>query len=164
MTSAKKVLLFVVEGPSEELAFGVLFDRLFADQRVMFDVVRGDITTRAPRARVQRGGEPNARNRLQNQIVEHIERQPYGWKDLLRIVHIVDTDGAFVDDSCVKEEPDAQGIRYAVDHMTTRRHVALHRRGVPLARAALQSASGFAELKSGRFCARMLHMRCPKSL
>lgn len=120
MKETKKVLLFVVEGPSEELAFGVLFSRLFADQRVMFDVVHGDITTRhSYRGGTRRGGEPNARNRLQDQIVQHIARQPYEWKDLLRIVHIVDTDGALVDDSCVKEQSGIQGVRYAAAHMTT---------------------------------------------
>lgn len=122
MANAKKVLLFVVEGQSEEVAFGILFKRLFGEHAVMFDVVRGDITTAWSETRgvSRRGGEPNARNRLRDHLVQHIMRQPYEWKDLLRIVQITDTDGAFVDDCFVREVSDARGVRYSSDHMEAR--------------------------------------------
>lgn len=118
VAKAKKVLLFVVEGPTEEIAFGILFKRLFSEHAVMFDVVRGDITTAwLTGDSAKRGGEPNARNRLRDHLVQHVSRQPYEWRDLLRIVQIADTDGAFVEDDSVWEVPDAQGVRYLLDHM-----------------------------------------------
>lgn len=94
---AKKVMLFVVEGPSEETALALVFERLFAGSAVRFDVVHGDATTMT--------GIKNARDTIRDQVVGHVARQErqqnYGWCDLARIVHIVDTDGAFIGDEKV---------------------------------------------------------------
>ena len=103
MTAAtKKVMLFVVEGPSDETAFALLFDRVFSEHLVKFDVTHCDMTTARSFAQAGRHeSEPNAYERLRGQIIEHIKRSPYEWSDLQQIVQIVDTDGAFVPDDCV---------------------------------------------------------------
>ena len=56
MTAAtKKVMLFVVEGPSDETAFALLFDRVFSEHLVKFDVTHCDMTT----ARLLKPGDTN---------------------------------------------------------------------------------------------------------
>lgn len=46
MAKVKKVILFIVEGSTDETAFGLLFERVFKEHAVKFDIVGGDITTR----------------------------------------------------------------------------------------------------------------------
>lgn len=103
----KKVKLFVVEGPSDETALGLILDRLYSNDRVMFDVVHGDISTDL------RGKKP--RDVARDQVVEHVSRQAYEWRDLGEIVHIVDTDGAFVDDVAVLQTEDGGALEYRED-------------------------------------------------
>ena len=40
----KKVIAFIVEGPSEEAALGTVMSEYFSGSRVKFTVVHGDIT------------------------------------------------------------------------------------------------------------------------
>ena len=46
MADEKKVVLFIVEGPSEETALEPLFKQLFDRKRVQFHVAHCDITKR----------------------------------------------------------------------------------------------------------------------
>ena len=41
----KKVILVVVEGKSDQAAFGTIFEEYFKDSKIQFQIVRGDITT-----------------------------------------------------------------------------------------------------------------------
>lgn len=91
----KKVILFVVEGDTEETALAGAMESVFSNDRIFFDIVRGDLTT-------QRDGGKNPRERVRDRVLAHIEKNNgYGWNDLERIVQICDTDGAFVPDSSV---------------------------------------------------------------
>ena len=38
----KKILLFIVEGKTDEIALGLILSKLFNDDNVKFKVVRGD--------------------------------------------------------------------------------------------------------------------------
>lgn len=107
----KRVKLFVVEGLSEETAFAVLFKRLFSSDAVMFDVVHGDVTTCL-------GGKP-ARDAVREQVVRHVDRQVYNWGDIAEIVHLVDTDGAFVPEDLVVEGSEGGGLAYFEDRIET---------------------------------------------
>ena len=41
----KKVVLFIVEGPSDEAAIGPIMKKYFSNETVEFKVVHGDITS-----------------------------------------------------------------------------------------------------------------------
>lgn len=114
---AKKVILFVVEGPSDETAFALPFTRVFDRHLVTFDVTHCDITTKYANKRADRyGSELNVKERVRDQIIEHIKGKPYEWDDMQRIVHIVDTDGAFISDEKVVPSLDAR-LLYFEDHV-----------------------------------------------
>ncbi len=100
-------MLVVVEGPTDETAFGYLLEKLFASKRVAFDIVGGDTTT----AVLPSGG--SAQNEVRKAVIAHIDRSLYTWRDLDRIVQIVDLDGAFVDDEAVVACED--GLTYELD-------------------------------------------------
>lgn len=92
---SKKVVFVIVEGPTDEDALGVLFEKFFDKNTVRVKVIHGDITTEKL---------VNSSNIL-NHITEIIKKSLKEYKlqktDLLRVIHLVDTDGAFVPESAV---------------------------------------------------------------
>lgn len=101
MGNSRKVVLFIVEGPSDETALGLLLTRLFAPLQVNFDVMHGDVTTeRCFNASLSK---KNVRDILRQRIVDHVCRQPYRWDDLERIVMLTDTDGAYTDNTAMRQ-------------------------------------------------------------
>lgn len=92
---AKKVVLFIVEGPTEETAFGDIFQKLFDKDKVHFHVVHGDIT-------IQNNISPiNAVKTLNEYINAELKVYPFKRSDIIQIIHVVDTDGAFIPAECV---------------------------------------------------------------
>ena len=89
----KKVILFIVEGTSEELALGTLIESYYQDNhRVIMKVVRGDITTRDF---VQHN---NIVAKVGELVKEEIARSRIKKTDIVKVVHLIDTDGAFIKD------------------------------------------------------------------
>ena len=86
----KKVILFLVEGPTDEDALSPVLKKIFQNSQVRFHVVHGDITSDLL---------VDAANVLVT-VNEHvkIEMDRYGFKrsDILRVIHLIDTDGAFI--------------------------------------------------------------------
>lgn len=105
----KKVVVVIVEGPSDENAIGGILKEYFSSEEVQFAVVHGDITS----------NDSTSVDNVVSKIYSLIEgiRIKYGylWEDFMRIIHIADTDGAFTK-GCI-QEADVEGIQYYEDHM-----------------------------------------------
>lgn len=99
MAKAKKVILFIVEGSTDGTAFGLLFERVFKEHAGKFDIVGGDITTQVSTP------PASARQRVRDRVLSRLRLKGYRWSDLERVVHIVDTDGAYVPDAAVVTGP-----------------------------------------------------------
>ena len=91
----KKIVLFIVEGESEEQALGPILTKIIASNRVKFKVVKGDITADYY-ARTVSEVIPKIK-----QLVNEFLGSVYRTEDIEEIVHIVDTDGAFIQDSAL---------------------------------------------------------------
>lgn len=93
--ATKKVILFIVEGPTDEDAFSGVMKKLYANQQVVFHVVHGDITT---------DRSVDVRNAVLT-VDGHVrdEMRKYGLRrtDILKIIHLADTDGAYVPDEAI---------------------------------------------------------------
>ena len=100
----KKVVAVIVEGQSDENALGEILKDYFSSEEVQFVVTHGDITSDINTT------PANVLKKI-NELVDRI-RETYGyeWKDFLRIIHISDTDGAYVKD-CI-ETGDNETIQY----------------------------------------------------
>lgn len=108
----KKVIVFIVEGVSEEAAIGPVMKEYFSGIHVQFAVVHGDITTRDYVS-------TDHIVRKINELVGLIKRRyRYTDSDIIRVIHIADTDGVFVEDGCVRPA-DVDAIVYHEDHMDT---------------------------------------------
>lgn len=112
----KKVVLVVVEGPSEEAALGSIFKEYFSNDFVRFHVVHGDITTQ----------DYISSDKIVEKICDqiHILQLRYGYDqtDYLKIIHLTDTDGVFISDRLVIENAELKPlkkVRYYEDHIET---------------------------------------------
>ncbi len=86
----RKVVLVIVEGPSDDVALGVMLNQVFDKDAVHIHIMHGDITTK-------RGVYPNnILAKIGNIIREYAKSQHYKSRDFKQIIHITDTDGAFI--------------------------------------------------------------------
>lgn len=107
MAKAKKVVLFIVEGFTDKTALGAILTNLLENESVRFAITEGDITTRADVS------ESNVVSCLNGFIKRELERNAFRYSDLKEIVHLIDTDGAFIPDSAVRENREAKHVEYS---------------------------------------------------
>ena len=105
----KSAVIVVVEGYSDMASIGTILKEYFSSTETQFVITRGDITSRD-------GVTPaNVITKLKTEIDMVRTKYGYQWKDLIRIIHIADTDGTFTKDCVVKA--DVKSIQYYEDHM-----------------------------------------------
>jgi len=93
----RKLLLFLVEGITEEISFGMIFSEIFNDQEIEFQIVHGDITTDDDVT------SANIIKKISSKIDKFLAREHYNKSDILKIIHLVDTDGAYIPDENIKK-------------------------------------------------------------
>ena len=99
----RKVVLVIVEGPSDETALEQSFSGLFDPDDVRIKVMHRDITS-------DRGSTPsNIVSAVGNLVKDWASK--YGLKrlDILRVIHITDTDGTYIPDVNVIEDANHNG-------------------------------------------------------
>ena len=105
----KKVVVVIVEGPSDEAALGPMIKQKFDMDQVRFLVVNGDITAGSAQ-------DPDTCIEKIKERLEIIkERYAYEDDDFLRIIHVTDADGVYALGSVV--EKNVSSIRYYTDHV-----------------------------------------------
>jgi hypothetical protein len=95
LNNRKKVILLIVEGSTDETTLALCLTRLAKNKRIHFYVVHGDITSDKS-SNVQ-----NILTKLYQMVDESIRRYKFLKSDIEQIVHLIDTDGAFINPSCV---------------------------------------------------------------
>lgn len=94
---SKKVVLFIVEGPSDQPALSVILSKVFDQDEVYVYVVHGDVTA-------ENGATPqNIVRKVNAFIKDHMSTYRLRKADMLQVVHLMDTDGAYVSDNAVTE-------------------------------------------------------------
>lgn len=95
MQPKKKILLFIVEGITDEESLSLILSRLIQDKNVRFFITDGDITTN----KLTNEDEPI--KAVWKKVKDFLDRNKFKKEDLEKIVHIVDTDGCFVPENAV---------------------------------------------------------------
>lgn len=112
LSKAKRVIIFIVEGPSDEGAIGSVIKEYFQSTEVQFHVVHGDILT---------SGFVNHES-IVNKIKDCIDtvksKYRYLDQDLLKVIQLADMDGSFIAEDKVIQGK-TEGTRYFVDHIET---------------------------------------------
>lgn len=89
---AKKLILVIVEGPSDKAALDILFTRFVNPKDAETIVTHGDITSDKDTI------ESNVVARVCQYIKDFKKERKLKKDDILRVIHIVDTDGTFISD------------------------------------------------------------------
>ena len=82
----KKVMLFIVEGPTDEASLSTVLNRIFSSSTVKFQVVHGDILTR----------DFTSSDKIVAAVwaqVKEFMGSIYRKSDICRIVYLTDMDG-----------------------------------------------------------------------
>ena len=92
-----KVLLFIVEGPSDEESLAPALEKIITGSKVKFKVMRADITCDFDST------VDNIERRIKVLGVKRFltENSQFSSNDICGVVHIVDLDGAFAPDDIV---------------------------------------------------------------
>lgn len=120
MGAKRGCVLFIVEGPTDELALGGILTAVTAQRfgdNVKFDVMRTDPLTRYRFTSIPNGAPVScvAREKVRDEVLAYLERQRYAWRDLSRIVYLTDTDGVFIPDELVVSNEDSDSLVYGED-------------------------------------------------
>ena len=92
MSVSKKIILLIVEGPTEADSLNPILKKIFSENNIKFHIVHGDIT-------IKNGIKScNAVTYINKCIQQEMEKYRFKKKDIIRIIHIIDTDGAFIPD------------------------------------------------------------------
>ena len=109
----KKIVLVIVEGPSDEVALGMALSQVYDKDFIYVHIMHGDITAR-------RGvSSKNIVAKLGNEVTAYAKSQHYKASDFKQIIHIVDTDGAYIPDDNIMEKENYLDIRYENDGIYT---------------------------------------------
>lgn len=139
----KKVILIIVEGISDKNALKRLFEDVYGDEyTIQFKVIGCDITVQWPKHEDNDPTPPNFSNErnigLKLALVVREALEEYGHakqgglspKDIHKIIHIIDTDGAFVDNCHIVEDrslPEHIFIYSTTDIKAQKRHAPITR-------------------------------------
>lgn len=117
-------MFVIVEGPTDNDALGLVFEHFFKDKEVYVHIVHGDITTRT--------GINNAN--ILKAVVEEIKGYASNMhltsKDFQEIIHIVDMDGAFVDNTKVVEDITKEEVYYSETEIRTKDKLGIENRNM----------------------------------
>lgn len=102
----KKVVFIIVEGPSDAAALETLLTRIFSSSTVFVKVMRCDITT-------ELGVTPsNIKTKICDVIKEYAGQFGLKSSHFCQVIHLIDTDGAYVPDDCIGEDSNlSKGIK-----------------------------------------------------
>lgn len=109
----KKIVFVIVEGPSDDEALGVMLEKLFSSSTVFVHITHGDITSKP-------GADPSRILITVGDIVKKYANSNYLRNSHFQeIIHITDTDGAYIPNANVVKDPLAQKTKYTLTEIHT---------------------------------------------
>ncbi|MCO7126969.1 hypothetical protein NIE88_14450 [Sporolactobacillus shoreicorticis] len=91
----KKVIVFIVEGVSDERTIAAIRNYVPSKYSVYVHITRGDMFTRP-------GMRKNVKTRVMDQIRKIMNETKYRKQEILAVIQLTDTDGAFVNDKAIE--------------------------------------------------------------
>lgn len=110
---SKKVVLFIVEGITDEISIGYIVTKLNTNDKIYFQVVNNDITAN------ENSNSYNILNKIYEQVKRSKIEQHFKISDIIKVIHLVDTDGAFVSEDCIRYK-DIDKVEYEINAINTR--------------------------------------------
>jgi len=108
----KKFILFIVEGLTEEVALYKALDNYLSIYQIKFEIVGGDILADYDTV------PTNVLNKIGNLITQVKRSNFLQDSDILKVVHLVDTDGVYIDDGGISEDVEIEQYTYSSTDIT----------------------------------------------
>lgn len=102
----KKVVIVIVEGLSDEMALEGSLRNLYKDKQVRFKVVRSDITSD------RNSSSNNIKVKVAELIKSEMSKFSLDREDILKVIHIVDMDGAYINENVINESSEVEEFKY----------------------------------------------------
>lgn len=109
----RKVVFVIVEGASDETALGIALNQVFDKETVHIHIIHGDITTKAG------VNSQNIVAKVGNEVRSYATSNHYKAADFKQIIHIVDTDAAYLAEDKVLEDSTCVELFYQDDGIHT---------------------------------------------
>lgn len=94
----KMIILLLVEGPTDEDTLALIYSKLVKEHDLEFAVLHTDITADEDMT------AKYIEEKIQAEVEKYLVKNPFiQWGDILKLVQIIDTDGAFVSSARVKQ-------------------------------------------------------------
>lgn len=110
---SKKIVFVIVEGPSDATALRIVLEKVFSNNKVFVKIVHGDVTSE------YQSSPTNIVKKVNELIKDVISRDHLKRADILRIIHLMDTDGTYIPDEAVVEIPTVKDIIYNITNVMT---------------------------------------------
>jgi len=110
---SKKVILFIVEGPTDETSLSRILKKISEDKKIHFHLVNTDITSEFS------SNTMNIIKKINDEIKKSISKKYFKKSDIIQIIHIVDLDGTYIDPNNVVYH-DNDKIEYCSDCIKTK--------------------------------------------
>ena len=107
----KKIVLVIVEGPSDDSALGVILNRLFDKNKVHIEIMYGDITTDMSI------GPADIVKALGEVVKRYADTMHFKQLHFQQVIHLIDMDGAYIPDDRVLENSDAEKPVYSLTNI-----------------------------------------------
>lgn len=111
----RKIVYVIVEGPADDAALYLLFNKLYDKNLVHIEITHGDITTK------DWAGTENIVGRIGNLVKHYAAANHFKAQDFQEVIHIVDTDGAYIPESAVVEDAFCKDPVYSLTEIRTAR-------------------------------------------
>lgn len=115
---SKKVILFIVEGPTDETSLSRILKKISEEKKVYFHLVNTDITSDFS------SNTTNIIKKVNAEILKAINKKYFKRSDIIQIIHIVDLDGTYIDSQNVVYHDDEK-IKYCSECIKTKNVQAL---------------------------------------
>lgn len=109
----KKIIFIIVEGPSDETALALFFTHFYANEYMHIEVLRYDITTKSG------VNSSNILSAVGKVIKNYAQANHFKNSDFQEIIHITDTDGAFIENTNIIEDEKLETLQYSITEIRT---------------------------------------------
>lgn len=108
MPKTKKIILFIVEGITDEAALAGIFTKLINDDETRFYFTEGDITSD------HTTNPSNLKRKLGENVKSFLERYHLKKTNIKSVIHLLDTDGAFINKQFIEEDVTCKDFYYTL--------------------------------------------------
>ena len=109
MLKTKKIILFIVEGITDEAALAGILTKIINNNETRFYFTEGDITSN------NATNPSNLKRKLGEHVKSFLEKYHFQKSNIRAVIHLLDTDGAFIDKQFLENDDSCGEFYYTLN-------------------------------------------------